>query len=488
MTGRAPLPAPPVFVAGIGRAGEAALTLLTSVFGNDSVSAWDAKDTRDMRSRARRWRSRGVHVALGGDGTDALRAIGGRATIVKSPGIDMDVPLLRLAAEQRMTVLDELELGWRACASPLVAVTGTNGKSTTCALVASILTAAGRLVQRVGNTEFGPPLSAAAAGADVVCEVSSFQLESSPTFLPEVAVFTNLSLEHLPRHKTMEAYAATKQLMFVRDGRTGHAAILNTDDPAGRQFADKVRRAGGRVVCYGFSPDADVRIREARWTMRDAQTVIVTDQGVSTLQSRLPGRHNALNVAAAFGVGWAAGLDPEVISSGVGSANAPPGRWEVIDAGQAFDVLVDYAHTPDGIAQVLGAARAVTTGRGTALRTVFGPVGIPDPPKAKGCAEAAAALSDHLVLTTGSAPRSPRIVRLREVRDSARAGGHVELVLERGAAIAHAIAAARPGDVVAILGLGALQRMTLDAAGTIFAFDDREAARNALMSCLPCGS
>ena len=275
----------------------------------------------------------------------------------------MDVPLPRMAEERKLTVLDELELGWRACTSPLVAVTGTNGKSTTCALIASILTVAGRAVQRVGNTEFGPPLSAAAAGADIVCEVSSFQLQASTTFLPEVAVFTNLSLEHLPRHKTMEAYGY-KQLMFVREGRTNQAAVLNADDPFGRRFAELVRRAGGRAICYGFSLDADVRILETRWTMHDAVTLIGTERGVTTLRSRLPGRHNALNVAAAFSVGHAAGLDAEAVSSGITLATAPPGRWELIDAGQAFDVFVDYAHTPDGIAQVLAAARAITTSGG----------------------------------------------------------------------------------------------------------------------------
>lgn len=488
MTAKAPLPTPPVLVAGIGRAGEAALMLLIRKLGSGAVFAWDAKDTGDVRSRAKRWRSRGVRTMLGGDGTDALRAIGVGATIVKSPGIDMDVPLLRMAEEQKLTVLDELELGWRACTSPLVAVTGTNGKSTTCALIASILTAAGRAVQRVGNTEFGPPLSAAAAGADIVCEVSSFQLQASTTFLPEVAVLTNLSLEHLPRHKTMEAYGATKQLMFVREGRTNQAAILNADDPFGRQLAELVRRAGGRAICYGFSLDADVRILETRWTMHDAVTLIGTEHGVTTLRSRLPGRHNALNVAAAFSVGHAAGLDAEAVSSGIALATAPPGRWELIDAGQAFDVFVDYAHTPDGIAQVLAAARAITDARGSALRTVFGPVGVPDAPKARGCAQAAAALSNHLVLTTGSAPRSFRIVRLRELRDFAGAGRPAEMVLDRKEAIAHVIAAARPGDVVAILGLGALKRITLDAAGTVSAFDDREAARDALLSCLPCNS
>jgi UDP-N-acetylmuramoyl-L-alanyl-D-glutamate--2,6-diaminopimelate ligase len=488
MTAKLPLPPPPVLVAGIGRAGEAALKLLTCAFGADAVSAWDAKENGEVRIRATRWRARGVRVMLGGDGTDALRTVGAAATIIKSPGIDMDVPLLRMAAERGNEVLDEVELGWRACAAPLVAVTGTNGKSTTCALIASVLAAAGRPAQRVGNTEFGPPLSAAAFGVHIVCEVSSFQLQAAPTFLPDIAIFTNLSLEHLPRHGTMEAYGATKRLMFVREGRAGVAAIVNADDTCGRQIAIAVRNSGGRAVCYGFSPDADIRILEARWTMREAETVIAADDRVTTLRSRLPGRHNALNIAAAFAYGQAAGLDAEAVIAGIESATAPPGRWELIDAGQPFDVVVDYAHTPDGIAQFLSAARAVTNARGTMLRTVFGPVGLPDPPKARGCAEAAAALSDQLVLTTGSAPRSHRILRLRELRDAARFAGRADLVLDRRAAIARVVTAARPGDVVAVLGLGALSRMFVDTAGTMYAFNDREAARDALLLREPCAS
>jgi UDP-N-acetylmuramoyl-L-alanyl-D-glutamate--2,6-diaminopimelate ligase len=151
-------------------------------------------------------------------------------------------------------------------------------------------------------------------------------------------------------------------------------------------------------------------------------------------------------------------------------------------------VVVDYAHTPDGIAQFLSAARAVTNARGTMLRTVFGPVGLPDPPKARGCAEAAAALSDQLVLTTGSAPRSHRILRLRELRDAARFAGRADLVLDRRTAIARVVTAARPGDVVAVLGLGALSRMFVDTAGTMYAFNDREAARDALLLREPCAS
>jgi UDP-N-acetylmuramoyl-L-alanyl-D-glutamate--2,6-diaminopimelate ligase len=166
---------------------------------------------------------------------------------------------------------------------------------------------------------------------------------------------------------------------------------------------------------------------------------------------------------------------------------APPGRCELVDEGQPFDVIVDYAHTPDGVAQFLGAARAVTSARGTMLRTVIGAVGPPDTPRTRGCGEAAAALSDQLILTTGS-PRSPRILRLRELRDAARCAGRVDIILDRRRAIERAVAAARPGDVVAILGLGALQQLMIDPAGTFCPYNDREAASAALLSLTRCAS
>ena len=488
MIARSPLPPAPIFIAGLGRAGEAALTLLAGAVGVGGLSAWDSNDGKVLKVKAARWRKRGVSVRLGGDGLDALRAAGASATIVKSPGIDMDTPLMLAAAEQGLNVIDELEVGWRAAAGPIFAVAGTNGKSTTCALVASVLRAAGRQAQVAGNTEFGPPLSGARLGEAVVCEVSSFQLEASPTFLPDIAIFTNLSLEHLPRHGSMEAYGDVKQRMFIRAGRTSGVSVVNIDDERGRRILAAVGEAGGQTISYGFSSGADVRIDDARWSMREAHTRVQAMGRVLSLQSRLPGRHNALNIAAACAFAKAAGLDPDCVLRGVGEAVAPAGRWQLIDEGQAFDVVVDYAHTPDGIFQFLSAARAVTSARRSALRTVFGAVGLPDPPKAQGCAEAARALSDQLVLTSGSAPRSPRILRLRELRDAARAIGPVEIRLERRDAIAHAIASARPGDVVAVLGLGALRRMALDASGGAWPFDDRETARKLLRSLARCAS
>ena len=485
MSSKLPLPAAPILVAGLGRAGEAALDLMTKAIGSDAIFGWDANNSNEIRRSAAHWRARGVKVLLGGDGTDALRTAGPSTTIIKSPGISMDVPLLQAAAKEGLNVIDELEVGWRAAAEPVIAVTGTNGKSTTCALISSILFAAGRPAQLVGNTQFGPPLSRARSGALIVCEVSSFQLESAPTFLPDVAVFTNLTPEHLPRHGTMNAYGNTKQRMFVRKRRTCGLAIINTDDARGRQILAAVQDCGGRAVTYGFSHDPDVRIVEAKWTMREANTSILINNRVIEIPSELPAQHNALNIAAACAFSFGSGIEQDVMVAGLRRAAAVPGRFELIDENQPFDVVIDFAHNPDGITQFLRSVRAVTSRRRTTLRTVFGAVGLPDPPKARACAEIARLLSDELILTTGAAPRSPRILRLRELRDAALAIGPVQIVLERGQAIKSAIASARPGTWCYPWTWCAWPHRSR-RFGTRLPFDDRAVARSSLQ--LLCAS
>lgn len=465
----------------MGRAGRAAVDALMAVPAAERVIAWDSSTDGAARSAARGLRRRGVEVRLGGDGLAALDAAGSGATVIKSPGIDLRRPLFKSARKRGLEVFDELELGWRLSRSPIVGVTGTNGKSTTAKLITTVLAAAGHRAQLAGNTEFGPPLSAVTTGEWVVCEVSSFQLEATPSFLPDVAVFTNLTPEHLARHTHMESYGAIKRSMFVRGRRTVDTAIVNLDDPFGRALAGDVTRAGGRVLSYGFSAGADVRVEEAVWDMREARQRLQTPDGAIECTTRLPGRYNASNVAAAFAMGHLLGLSARSVSRALNGIGGPPGRWEVIAGPQRFDVVVDFAHNPDGIRQLLETARAVTDRRGgTALRTIFGPTGLHEPEKAREIGRLTRALSDHLVLTTGTLNYDARVVRLDELRRAATGGGALEVVLDRGAAIERVIASARPGDVVALLGMGALGRLVLDAAGTACPFDDRQVARETL--------
>jgi len=478
---RPPLPAGPFLVAGLGRAGSAAVgALLRTATG--SIAAWDASDTRALRSVARRLRARGVDVTLGGDGRDVLDATGAGVTVVKSPGISMDVALLRTARDRGVEVIDELELGWRLCPVPIVAVTGTNGKSTTCRLCCAVLEGAGRHVELAGNTEFGPALSAADCGGWVVCEVSSFQLEASPSFAPDVAVLTNLTRDHLERHGSMRAYGEAKRSMFIAAKAAAGACVINVDDPFGRDLVAELRGQEGHVLGYGFDPSADVRILDARWGISMATMRVRGPRGEIELQTRLPGRHNALNTAAAFAVAEAVGLPVERVAAPLASATPPAGRWGLIDEGQPFDVVVDYAHTPDAIRQLLEAVRRGVASRdGAEVCTVFGPVGAHDPDKERECGRAAGLLSDRFIVTTGSAGVDSRMTRIADIKRGAPEPDRVEVVLDRKQAIARAIEAARPGDVVVLVGLGHLRRQLLDAY-TRQPHNDGEAAREALHS------
>ena len=206
-----------------------------------------------------------------------------------------------------------------------------------------------------------------------------------------------------------------------------------------------------------------------------------TPAGIVRCSTRLPGAHNAANTAAAFAVGHSLGLPAIEIANALVDVAAPPdaGRSSPNRSRSTWSSTTDI---PDGIRQALTTARGVVDAReDAALRTVFGAVGLRDREKARESGRVAGELSDHLILTTGSAPRGPRVVRLAELRRAASGSGvEVETVLERRAAIERAIARAQPGDVVVVLGLGALQRIVLDAAGTVQANDDRETVREIL--------
>jgi UDP-N-acetylmuramyl tripeptide synthase len=479
---RAPLPAGPFVVAGLGRAGRAAAdALLDADIDPAAISAWDASTNYlGPRSNPRRLRARGVTVTLGGDGLDALDAAGPGATVVKSPGIPMTAPLVRAAHDRGLEVIDELELGWRLCPARVIGVTGTNGKSTTSRLCCAVLEAAGHPAQLAGNTEFGPALSAADCAGWVVCEVSSFQLEAAPTFHPDVAVLTNLTPEHLDRHGSMSAYGAAKRAMFVAGGDTAGVSVIGVDDRFGRSVLAAVHSAGGRALGYGFDASADVRILDSSWDIARASLRLEGPRGEIAFTTRLPGRHNALNVAAAFAVGEAIGLPVAQTAAALSGATPPPGRWELVDEGQPFDVIVDYAHTPDGIGQLLEAVRGgIGSREGSEVWTVFGPLAERNAAKERDSGHVAGQLSDRLIVTTGSSGSDGRIARIASVVHGAPERDRVEVVLDRAAAIKRAIQRARPGDVVVLAGLGDMRVQALDRY-TVQPHNDAASARDAL--------
>ena len=477
MSRRPALPPGPYLVAGLRRAGQAAAHALA---GSAPVAGWDRRDVPSTRRAVRDLGAVGVECELGGDGTALLE---GARCLVKSPGIPLTVPLLAEAARRGLTIVDELEVGWRLDRRPTVGITGTNGKSTVAELVRAVLDRSGRRPAIAGNTMFGPPLSALPAGAAdvVVAEVSSYQLEASPTFLPDVAVITNLSADHLERHGTMRAYGEVKRRIALRDGAAAPAVVLGAGGAYGRALAEDCAARGAAVTTYGRRPGAGYRLESWRWADGQSQLRVRTGGERLELSTRLPGEHNALNALAALAVADALEVPRAVTLAALSDASAPPGRLEPIDEGQPFHVLVDYAHNPDGIRASLRAGRALVDGRaGASLRVLACALNVHVPRQRRQMGRAAAAGADDLVLTTDRLEAHEPVDAVPSgLAEGAREAARCEVVPDRGAALARVLGRARPGDVVMVLGRGE-RHGALDPRGRPVRFDDREEARRLL--------
>ncbi len=381
----------------------------------------------------------------------------------------------------------------------VVGVTGTNGKTTTTWLVESVLRAAGRRTGVIGTigarldgetraigftTPEAPELQALLAdmrarGAEAVTlELSSHALHQHRCHGVEcdVTVFTNLTHDHLDYHGTLDAYLDAKLMLF--DGRNGATAkatvaLVNADDPAAPQVIAAARRGGQRVVRFGASPDSEIRIARAEPTPRGLDVALATEGDTVALALPMLGRHNAWNAAAAWGAARALGVAPEAIVRGLAAATAVPGRLERVEAGQPFEVVVDYAHTPDALARALSAARAHATAR---VLLVFGCGGDRDRGKRPVMGRVAREGADRVWVTSDN-PRSEDPAAIA-AEVAAGAGGEAAVVLDRRAAIGAALAAAAAGDVVLIAGKG--HETTQTIGDRVLPFDDRAVAREAL--------
>lgn len=475
---RPPVPEGPYLVAGCGRAGRAAARALVARAGAGEVAVWEEERSPPAPDAL----PVGIAVRRDADPERLVRELRPR-TLVRSPGIPIDAPVVRAALDAGALVIDELDLGWRLVRRPIVAITGTNGKSTTAALVRAAL--GGERAPLAGNAEHGVPLSdlTGTAGGWVVCEVSSFQLEAG-AMRPEVGVVLNLSPDHLERHGTMEAYGAVKARLLLRDGVPAPVSVVDVGCAYGRGLADACERAGGRVVRVGSHPSADHRVTGATWSLTAAVAMISARGAAMSVRTRLPGAHNARNIAAALAVAEVLGVDPAFARDSIGRFPGVPGRFEVIDEGQAFDAVVDFAHNADGVEQALGAARDLVIRRpGARLLSVLSAAGGRDPSGPPAMGRAAARLADVLVLTTGASRGDPHpLAPLRALAAGARtvAGARPAVIPDRRAAIAEGIARARPGDLLVVAGRGARSRLVVDRAGNGPEFDDRVVTRELL--------
>jgi UDP-N-acetylmuramoyl-L-alanyl-D-glutamate--2,6-diaminopimelate ligase len=487
-TYRPPLPDGPCLVLGLGDAGQAAAEALIERRGPESVRVWDDSQADTVRAARHKLAERGVAIA-----PDLYQAIDGTAAVVKSPGIPLDHRVCEAAGNTGIPVLDEFELGWRLSSQPLVTVTGTRGKSTTTMLVLAALEAAGCNPILAGNIESyrgSRPMSAVPRNHEgwVVAEVSSYQAEGSPELLPSAAVLTNLTPDHLNRHGTMEAYFDAKRRLFVRGSRAVRLAVLPADDAFGRVLADQVSERGGRVLTYGVAPDSDYRIRDWRSTLRTGRIEVATPTGPATIESRLPGGHNAANLTAALALADGLNLERSRTLDALSRQRTLPGRFEPVDCGQSFDVVVDLAFGPDGTTRALATARELTAGSGGRVIAVLGGIGSDHRETRQATGEAARAGSDFLVLSATNLRGEPPMIALQGLLAGARqaTGGELTVVIDRRRAIARALAEARPGDLVMILGRGAFPHVGHDLRGGYGDFDDREVAGELLRELDEC--
>ena len=411
---RPPLPPGPFLVAGLARSGIAAALALRQhgeqVVGTDARALPDAERALLTIS--------GIPVEAPSDGVALLDRA---RTVVKSPGVPQEVALLRAARAAGLEVVGELEIAWRLLAAqPFLAVTGSNGKTTTVELLGAMHRAADAPVRVAGNvgTALSSLVGELAPETTVVCEASSFQLEDAAGFAPEVGVLLNVTSDHLDRHGTLEAYRAAKLRMFARQPAAAVAVL-----PEAFPLAD----VGGsaRRVTFGSGPRADLRERDGALWWRDERVIPVD-------AIRLPGRHNVENAMAASAAALSSGLPAAAVAAGLEQFAGVEHRLEPVAERDGIRYVNDskatnVASAVVGISSYRDGVHAILGGRG----------------KGEDYSDlrAAVAASARAVYLIGEA--GPEI-------GAALAGAGVPLHdcgdLER--AVAAARSAARPGEVV----------------------------------------
>ena len=388
----------------------------------------------------------------------------------------------------------------------VVAITGTNGKTTTSLLVEALLGAGGRPTGVIGTIQYqvGAQVESASQTTPEALELQSLlarmvrvgvggaAMEVSSHALAlsrvdgiefDVAVFTNLTQDHLDFHRTLEAYRDAKARLFTllaRSRKPYRAAVVNADDPAGAaMLAAAAADPRVRPITFGLHGEAELRPRRWESGLDGIRLEVVSARGPIEIVSPLVGEHNVMNLLGAIGVGLALDMEPRRIGETLSRVTTVPGRFERVEAGQPFLVVVDYAHTPDALERVLTTARKLV-GPGGRLGVVFGCGGDRDRSKRPIMGGIATRIGDHAWLTSDN-PRTERpeaILAEVETGIPADAAGRYESMADRRRAIEAAVAWGRAGDVVVIAGKG---HETYQIIGTeSLDFDDREVARAAL--------
>ncbi|MBI4011284.1 MAG: UDP-N-acetylmuramoyl-L-alanyl-D-glutamate--2,6-diaminopimelate ligase [Candidatus Rokubacteria bacterium] len=464
-------------------------------------------EIRGLTDDSRQVTEGGCFVAVRGLRVDGHRFIpqaverGARAIVAEPPDPLPGRPVGRILVPDSRWALPRLAdayFGHPSRALTVIGITGTNGKTTTSYLVEALLRARGLPTGLVGTIQYvvrgaaraasqttpealelqGLLAEMVAAGVGgVAMEVSSHALEQRRVdgIAFDVAIFTNLTQDHLDFHETMERYARAKGRLFFEllpdGGKPRATAVLNADDPVGADWARRLAAEGRlRVVTFGLGGGHAVRARAFDSSMAGIRLEAETPAGMVELISPLIGEHNVMNLLGAVAAGIALGLSPAGIARTLGTVGAVPGRFERVDAGQDFLVVVDYAHTPDALRRVLETARRLTPGR---LGVVFGAGGDRDRGKRPIMGRIAAELADRVWLTSDN-PRSEdsrAIIEEISVGVVAPPSDGYTSDPDRRAAIRDALGWARAGDMLVIAGKG---HETYQIIGEqVLPFDDR---------------
>ena len=429
-------------------------------------------------------------------------AQGAAALVVERP-LGLGVPELRVdsvrAAMAPLAARFNGEPGERL---RVIGVTGTNGKTTTAYLIRALMEASGHQCGLLGTVksviggeerpverttpeaiDLQADLRAMLDGGDEACaiEVSSHALELGRTDAIgfAAALFTNLTQDHLDFHPSMEEYFLAKRRLFVPpSGPAPGVGVINISDPYGRRLADELSDA----VTFAVEQDADYSATGVGYTLTGCRFALRSPEGEHPVDLPMPGRFNVANAIGALAVAHRLGCPLDALIATLERGVRVPGRFEPLDEGQEFAVLVDYAHTPDSLENVLGAAREVIQARaGTRGRLicVFGAGGDRDRGKRPLMGEIAARLADVAIVTSDN----PRSEDPEEIIGEIIAGvpdpQSLEAVTDRREAIARAVGCAGPGDVVVIAGKGHEQGQEF-AGGRKVPFDDMTVAREAL--------
>ncbi|MEG6574070.1 UDP-N-acetylmuramoyl-L-alanyl-D-glutamate--2,6-diaminopimelate ligase [Caldibacillus debilis] len=424
----------------------------------------------------------------------------GAAAVVAKRPLPLNVPVVVVNDTARaMAVMADAFYSRPSHSLRVIGITGTNGKTTVSHMIDQIFRSVrqktgliGTLYVKIAEDTYETKNTTPDCltlqkhlnemkkrnVAVVTMEVSSHALDQGRVrgIDFDVAVFTNLTQDHLDYHRTMDEYLRVKSLLFSQlgnhyNGKRKKFAILNKDDGAADLLA---RSTSAHVLTYGIKGDADVRAEAIRYSNRGMSYRVITPVGEETVEMKLIGEFNVYNSLAAIACGIACGLKLEEIVEGLRDFRSVPGRFELVDCGQPFPVIVDYAHTPDSLENVLKTIRSFAGGR---IFVVVGCGGDRDPKKRPIMAQVACRYGTDPIFTSDN-PRSEDPLKILADMEAGVRGLHYEIVPDRKEAIGRAISQASSGDVVLIAGKG---HETYQIVGDrVFEFDDRLVAKQCI--------